>query len=313
MRFLRTRALQLGVDSLVVIIALMLAYAMRFEGMPPRHYAKQFLLVLPYLIILRIGLMLAFGTYRLVWRYVSLRDLPRIMVPIGLGTAGAVAARFLIPALAGWIGFPVNPRFATVPFGVLAAEMVLTATGIVAVRTLWRVLTERADRNRTAAVVAARPARRQKALLIGAGAAGVMVAREVKASPDTGFEVAGFLDDDKDKHGTIIQGHKVLGGSDQMGRFAAELEAELAIITIAKAPAKAIRRLVEQAEQCGLKVQIIPGLYEILSGRVSISKIRDVAIEDLLGREPVQLDEQAIGQFVSGKVVLVTGAGGSIG
>ena len=312
MKFLRTRMLQLLVDGLVVVLALAAAYLIRFEGSPPRPYIKQLLLIAPYLMLLRIGLMAWLGIYRLVWRYVSLRDLPRIILSMAAGSAVLVAARFGIVPLFKAFGFVVNPTYASVPFGVLTAELVLSTVGIISVRSLWRLLKEE-EVKRAHNGHAAGGGSKKKALLIGAGSAGVMVAREVTSNPDVGFQVLGFLDDDTDKQGRVFLGYKVLGGTERLGELATELGAELVVITMANVPARTIRHIVELAEAADLRVQIIPGLYEILSGRINISKIRNVAIEDLLGREPVHLDETMIGAFIQDKVVLVTGAGGSIG
>jgi FlaA1/EpsC-like NDP-sugar epimerase len=311
MRFIRTRSLQVAVDALVVALALGLAYAMRFEGSIPRAHVRQLVLVLPYVVILRVGLFALCGVYRLVWRYIGLRDLPRIFLAVGAGTAAMVLARYTVAPLLLGLGLTINPMFSTVPFGVLAGEVLLTCFGMITVRALWRVITERWKRR---GELAARPAApKKRALLLGAGSAGVMVAREVATRADVGFEVLGFLDDDQRKHGSIIHGFKVLGPTAEVGRLAAELGADVAVITMASVPASAVRRIVETAEAAALRVQIIPGLYEILSGRVNISKIRDVAIEDLLGRAAVELDEPEISAFLGGKTILVSGAGGSIG
>ncbi len=311
MRFIRTRSLQLAVDALVVALALVLGYTMRFEAAIPRDYVRQLLLILPYVVILRIAIFTILGVYKLVWRYIGLNDLPRLFLAVGAGTAVMVAARFGLAPLLKSFGLIVNPFFSTVPFGVIAAEALLTTFGVISARSLWRVITERSKLRATIATRTAVP--KKKALLLGAGSAGVMVAREVATRPDVGFEVVGFLDDDPRKQGSLIHGTKVLGGTDQVGRYAEELGADLAVITMASVPASAVRRIVGLAEAASLKVQIIPGLYEILAGKINISKIRDVAIEDLLGRAPVQLDEQEISSFLTGKTILVTGAGGSIG
>jgi FlaA1/EpsC-like NDP-sugar epimerase len=312
MRFLRTRSLQILTDGTIVAVSLILAYLVRFEFALPRVAVKQILLFLPYVVLLRLGLFAATGVYRLVWRYISLRDLPRILVAVGAGTALLVAARFTLAPLFRSGGVILNPVFSTIPYGVLAAELLLTTFGMFSARALWRILTEQRGLRASRPPTLERMPRR-RALLLGAGQAGVMVAREVATRPDVGFEVAGFLDDDPSKQGSLILGHKVLGGTDRIGELAAATGAELAIITMASVPASDVRRIVELAEAAELKVQIIPGLYEILSGRVNISKVRDVAIEDLLGRAPVHLDEEQISEFICGKVVLVTGAGGSIG
>jgi FlaA1/EpsC-like NDP-sugar epimerase len=308
--------LQLATDATIVALALAAAYLMRFEGIPNRIYLKQFLLVLPYLVLLRLAVFTAFGVYRLVWRYISLRDIPRIMLAAATGSAAIVAARFVLKPAFDALGFKINRSFTNVPYGVLAAELVMCSVGMVAARALWRMLKERERRLGKTGGAAPPESRRpkQRALLLGAGSAGVMVAREVTANPDqVGFEVVGFLDDDPNKLGTIIVGYKVMGTTEQMVEFAHKLEAQLVVLTMANVPAATVRRIVDTAEAAELTVKIIPGLYEILSGKVNISKIRDVAIEDLLGRAPVRLEEESIEAFLTGKRVLVTGAGGSIG
>ena len=123
----------------------------------------------------------------------------------------------------------------------------------------------------------------------------------------------GFIDDDSCKHRLVIQGIRVLGGTQELPRLTKKLKIEEVVITIAATSRPNVRRIVEICERIPIKVRIIPGLYEILEGRVSVSAIRDVDIEDLLGREPVQLDEHKVQAFLTGMTVVVTGAGGSIG
>ena len=312
MKFIRTRSLQLVTDAVIMAVALGLAYAMRFEGFPPRLYFKQFMLIVPYMIILRLVIFWLFGVYRLVWRYISLSDLPRILLATATGSAITMVARFLARPLFALIGVKLGPVIATVPYGVLAVELVLTILGLVAARSAWRLITEREKRLNNEGTPEDQ-GNKKRAVLIGAGDAGVMVAKELAANPEVGFKVVGFVDDDPNKHGTIIHGYRVVGGTDKLGRHAVELDAEVAIITMANVPAADIRRIVDAAKAVDLKPQIIPGLYEILSGKIAITKIRDVDIEDLLGRAPVKLEEKAIGEFLTGKTVLVSGAGGSIG
>jgi FlaA1/EpsC-like NDP-sugar epimerase len=154
---------------------------------------------------------------------------------------------------------------------------------------------------------------RKAVLLIGAGRAGVLAAKEIQNSGNMDLDVKGFIDDDPKKLGFVIQGVKVLGTTSHLPRLVNDLGIDHVIITIASASGRHIRRIMETCERIPVKVRIIPDLYEILQGRVEVSRIRDIKIEDLLGREPVALDEENISQFIAGKTVLVTGAGGSIG
>ncbi len=312
MRFIRTRSLQLITDAVIMAVAMAMAYALRFEGFPPHLYFRQMVMIIPYVIILRLVIFWFTGVYRLVWRYISLGDLPRILFATGLGSLIIMLARFFARPAFALIGVKLGPLITSVPYGVLGIELILTIMGLVAARSAWRLITEREKRLHSVGTPEYQASKR-RALLIGAGDAGVMVARELSANPDVGFQVVGFVDDDPNKHGTIIKGNRVVGGTDQLGRHAVKLDAEVAIITMANVPATAIRRIVDTAKAVDLKPLIIPGLYEILSGSVAITKIRDVAIEDLLGRAAVHLEEEAIGDFLTGKTVLVSGAGGSIG
>jgi FlaA1/EpsC-like NDP-sugar epimerase len=150
-------------------------------------------------------------------------------------------------------------------------------------------------------------------LLVGAGRAGVQAAREIVGRGDMDLEIVGFVDDDPAKQGTVIQGFKVIGTSRDLPRLVPELGIHHVVITIAQASRTDIRRIVEICESIPVKAQIIPGLYQILSGSVEISRIRDIEIEDLLGREPVTLDEGLLRGVLDGQAVMVTGAGGSIG
>jgi len=150
-------------------------------------------------------------------------------------------------------------------------------------------------------------------LIVGAGEAGTMLAREMLRHPEAGLLPVGFLDDDPAKQHQKIMGIPVLGPISSLPQVAASTHADEVLIAIPSAPGKVVRRVVELARQVGLRHRIVPGIYEILSGKVAISQIRNVDVEDLLRRDPVQLDTSEITDYLEGRVVLVTGAGGSIG
>jgi FlaA1/EpsC-like NDP-sugar epimerase len=154
---------------------------------------------------------------------------------------------------------------------------------------------------------------RHRVLLIGAGEAGVLVAREIRNRPDLGLHPVGFIDDNPFKVGTSIGGLHVLGTTATIAEIAERKRVKRALITIANASGQQIRRISELCRAAGLDTKIIPGIYEIVGSTVNLSRIREIAIEDLLRREPVQLDEEIVGGTIQGRVVLVTGAGGSIG
>jgi FlaA1/EpsC-like NDP-sugar epimerase len=187
-------------------------------------------------------------------------------------------------------------------------NFVLQFLGIAGVRILRRLQGERRE------TVERRPADEpSRTMLVGAGQAGVLVARELAHRPDLGLRPVGFLDDDRNKQGMVLHGIPVVGGTAELPELCARLHAEQVLITIANAPGVAIRKIRQLADEAGIPAKIIPGLYEIVGGKVNLSRIRDIAIEDLLRRDPVDLDLQGIEERVRSRVVVVTGAGGSIG
>jgi len=195
------------------------------------------------------------------------------------------------------------------PVGVVLLDLVLSFLALVGARVAVRILNERWQR----LAIVKTAADRVPTLLIGAGNAGVQVAKAVLTRPDSGLRLVGFVDDDDQLCGMSVDGLPVLGSTAELGLIARRWNVRQAIISIANAPERAIRRIAHLCESSGLITKVIPPLHEIIEGHVNLSKIREVSIEDLLRRTPVRLDCQEIEAIVQGKPVLVTGAGGSIG
>ena len=288
-------------DTTILAMAFFFAYLVRFNGLPPSQLRLGALIQLPYVVLLQIVVLTAAGLHKTSWRYVSLPDLPRIGAGLGVAALVLLAFRF---------GLPDRFGFGRVPLGIIMADMVFAGVGLLSARILRRLQSEHMERRGFRARRLVEPTR---VLLIGAGRAGAMIAKELVSRPDIGLEPVGFVDDDADKIGSYIQGVKVLGPVEQVGRIARDTDVAEAVISIANAQGDTIRRIHDLCIGHGLEVRIIPGLYEILDGRVNISRIREVDIEDLLGREPVELDRDGIAAYLKGKRVMVTGAGGSIG
>ncbi|BDB11810.1 polysaccharide biosynthesis protein [Thermus thermophilus] len=154
---------------------------------------------------------------------------------------------------------------------------------------------------------------KKRVLVVGAGEAGTMVVREMLRHPEAGLYPVGFLDDDPNKRGQTIAGVRVVGALDDLPRAVRALEVDEVLVAIPSAPGSVVRKVVELARAVGVSYRILPGIHEILSGRVGLSQIREVRVEDLLRREPVRLNLEEIAGYLEGRVVLVTGAGGSIG
>jgi FlaA1/EpsC-like NDP-sugar epimerase len=298
-----TRGLSVVLDLAILSVAYWLAFLFRFEFSIPTAWLHATLLNWGYIVVLQYATLAAFGVPRYSWRYVSMRE----MVRIGLSTA--VSATVLILLRVGMDDVTGKLRLFFIPFGVIAMNAALAFLGLVAARAVRRLQGEARERARRTKS----GGDRVRVLLIGAGQAGVMVAREIQGRPDLGLHAVGFLDDDRAKVGMQIGGLNVLGTTDQLAAIADRKHVERVLITIAQAPGEVIRKITERCTDAGLDTKIIPGIYEIVGDQVNLSRLRDVAIEDLLGREPVQLDEPLIEDSISGRAVMITGAGGSIG
>ena len=293
------RVLQYALDFSVLVGSFLFAYVLRFEGIPKDLHEKEMIFQLPYVVLLQFLMFQLVGIYSFIWRYIGLREVRSFLS----ATGGVAVVLTLVRLLA-----PAQYHYARVPLSVIFMDALLVFSGAMGLRVARRAGYERSQRRRRAAVMGER-----RVLLIGAGRAGVVVCREIQSRGDTGIEPVGFVDDDAAKQGTVIQGVKVIGTTDELPQLVRETAVDHVIITIANTPAREIRRIVSVCERIPIRVRIIPGLYEILEEKVSISRIRDVQIEDLLGRAPVELLRDSVEKLVRGQVVLVTGAGGSIG
>ncbi len=299
-----TRGLQIIGDLVTLSIAYWLAFLFRFEFRLPDNWGHVALFNWPYVIALEYLVLTLLGVPSFSWRYISLREVQRIAISIAASTAVLAALRVGLKRA----DVSGNLSFFMIPLGVLAMNAVLALLGLVLARAMRRLQGEARERSRRAI-----QGTRTRVLLIGAGQAGVLVARELASRPDLGLDAVGFLDDDRAKLGTRIAGLPVLGSTMDVEAIATRKRAKRVLITIASAPGNALRDIAIRCRDAGLDTKIIPGVYEIVGDRVNLSRIRDVAIEDLLGREQVALDEGAVAGSLRGKVVMITGAGGSIG
>ncbi|HWA74815.1 MAG TPA: nucleoside-diphosphate sugar epimerase/dehydratase [Polyangiaceae bacterium] len=305
-RIVFLRSLQIIFDLLLLSAALGLAVLLRFEGAIPTQMLKRLVVEWPYVVGLQYALLAIFGVPRFSWRYVGLREAVRILQAIGMGALILASIRMVAGAL-----LPIDgpAQYSYLPYGVITVDCALAFLGISGARVLRRITSERAEIRRLL------PENKQsvRTLLVGAGRSGVMVAKEIAGRPELGILPVGFIDDDRDKRGSMVHGVRVLGSTEDLQKIAHDHSAKQAIITVSNAPGSAVRRIAQACQQAGLQVKVIPGLYRLVGGQVNLTSIRDVAIEDLLRREAVVLDDAAIAAELRDRVVLVTGAGGSIG
>jgi FlaA1/EpsC-like NDP-sugar epimerase len=276
-----------------------LVVALRFESLdwPPELYEA----VLAYSAIvlpIRLGVAWATGLYRALWKHASLAELERIFFA---GFVSGVLTLFVGAILIRAVGLsPVRMPFSSLIWDALLAANLL-ALPRVAVRAL----------NRTSRRTG-RPARR--ALIAGAGEVGQSILRALRThGAHFQFEVVGFVDDDPTKQGLTLGGLDILGVVNDIPRLVREQSVDEVIIAIPSARGALVRRIMTAAQEAGATVQIVPGIRDLVSGRVRVEQLRQVQIDDLLRRDPIVTDLAQVRHHAAGKVVLVTGAGGSIG
>jgi FlaA1/EpsC-like NDP-sugar epimerase len=294
------KIIQRILDILILCAAFALAYLLRFDfALTSDEMQKAFfqlLLVVPsQYLVLRL-----FNVHKFIWRYVSLPEMNRILTALSIVLVPLLLLRFCLPS---------DLHLAMVPLSIIILDFFLAAIGIVGIRLLRREIYENMRRAETSAA----GSEKKSVLLIGAGRAGVMTLTEIKSRRDCNFDIRGFIDDDSSKLRSVINGVEVIGKTENIPHLVQSLNIDHVIITIAEASREDFQRILQICKNVPVKVKTIPGLYELLQEKVIFSRIRDVEVEDLLGRSPVSLDADSIETFLSGKTVLVTGAGGSIG
>ena len=303
-KFFLTKVNQVLIDVFVFTFAYFAAFFLKFEGIPDPINLKQLLILFPYIVGARLLSFVLFSIYSIAWRYISIIDVVSI---------GKACLPVTILLLFGRIFLPTDLPLCRLPLGVITLDFLFVLFGTLGVRMIRRLMTELSkrevfDNSRNIPL-------KKKTLLVGAGDAGNMTVKELIQRPDLAYEVVGFIDDDPKKISSAIQGVKVLGNTTQIPMIAKKLMIEEAIITMVNASSKEIRRIVEICKGAGLKTKIVPGLFEMLDNRVRISKIRDINIDDLLGRTVVSFKNHLsnVTQVYKDKRIMVTGAGGSIG
>jgi FlaA1/EpsC-like NDP-sugar epimerase len=284
----RSRVLLVAIIYIALIsLANYLAFWLRFDGTIPPAEAARGLRMLPWLIAISAIAFIPFDLYRGSWRYTSVWDLRDL---VGAVTVSALGFSLLVYA---WMGMRSYPRSVIILGGILTISL------IGGVRLVRRIVNEMF-----------RPPHGKRVLIIGAGNAGEMIARDLRRK---GHEPIGFIDDDLSKRGQSIQRTRVIGSREDLPGIVAVEKPDEVLIAIPSAGPAAIRRFITAVEQFKVPITTLPSLREIVDGKVSVSQVRRVAVEDLLPRAPVHLDTERARDLVEGRRVLITGAGGSIG
>jgi FlaA1/EpsC-like NDP-sugar epimerase len=293
----RHRAWQLVFDAVLVAAAWRLTFYLRFDKEVPIYYRH----LLDWRVIaLVVGIQLAafvlFGFYNRWWRYVSTRDM--------WGAARGVTAGSLIAYLVLY-AFPPG-HTSRLPRSIAVFDYLLLLAFIAGTRLLARSLIERP--------LGGLVARGKEVLIIGAGDAGQLMVREMQRNRQLHYTPIGFVDDDPRKRGDRIHGVKILGTTDDLAHLLRDNKPDEVLIAIPSAPGGVRRQIVETCTAANVPVKTLPGLHELIAGDLNLAgQIRSVQVEDVLGRQQVEVDLGAVATYVKGKTVLVTGAGGSIG
>jgi FlaA1/EpsC-like NDP-sugar epimerase len=298
--------LRLAADALLLGLAYCLAFLIRFEGSIPPNMAAALWDSLLYVILIKAAFLVGWHVPFLTWRFVSLLEARRLVTALTAASAmlGALALLCRFPGAHQDVSEPGR-----LPLSLLVIDLLLSLFSALGLRVVARSWLERAKSRKAKVARAARV----PTVLIGAGYTGALVAKELAARPHLGVQPVGFLDDDPRKLGEIIHGLRVLGTTNDLKDVARQHGARQALISINRPSGRDVRRIVDLCSRCGITTKVIAGIPDMVEGDICLSAIRDVAIEDLLHREPVRLDTDAIAGIVASRKVLVTGAGGSIG
>lgn len=300
---LRNRYLLLA-DACFIVVSVCIALAVRFDTLIITPYLERVWFAVPLLVAVRLPLLYVFGLYRRVWRYASINELVSVVTAVLVSSA-------VVSLLIFGLAFPLG-IVEWFPRSLIIIDFLLSIALSGGVRFGLRLLS--GARIPGKADELKRPSETQKRVLImGAGDAGAIIVRELRDNPGLGILPIGFVDDDERKLGMRIHGVRVLGTRGDIPHLIAREAVDEIIIAMPTAPGKEIREITRICEEAGVTARTVPGLYELIDGRLSVSQIREVQLEDLLRREPVAIDMNEVSAYLSGQVVLVTGAGGSIG
>jgi FlaA1/EpsC-like NDP-sugar epimerase len=318
---------QLVVDGLLVALAYFLAFWLRFEGTFPDRYTHLLTDTIGWVVAIALIALGAFGQYQRLWRFIGQRDYEAVLKAVFVATVVVVG----IVALAHPLQWPTTirvpgilhvrkahsypgpPAAVTLPASIIATFFLLTLALLIGARFAVQLIVE----GRIRTIRAGKGAR--EVLIVGGGEGGRLVVRELARNPGLGLTAVGFLDDDPRKRGIKDEhGLKVLGNTDSdLARVLDEVEPDEVVIAMPSAPGELRGRVVVACRARGIPVRTMPTVFELLrdgSGQMRVARqLREVRVEDMLGREPVREELQRVGAYLAGEVVMVTGAGGSIG
>ena len=290
LKLIRDKLKLLLIDAIILAVMPIMAVLLRFEGEIP---AAEFDIIrtgLPWMVLLSLAVFYFYGMYHRIWHYARMRDLIAIVGAVTLSQA----AIFILTVLLS----------IAIPRSVMIITWLLDLGAIGASRLMFKINLD---------LVTESKGGRENLLIVGAGDAGAMLARELEQNDAATISIVGFVDDDEKKQKGRLAGFPILGTTRDLPAVVRKHKIDTIVIAIPSADGDAVRRIDRQCRKTGANVRIMPGIYEMISGDAGMGELREIRLEDLLRRDPIQLDFDQITGYIAGKTVLITGAGGSIG
>ena len=293
----RHRVWQAAVDACLIAIAWYLAFALRFDFAIPKRYGELITETILLAVVIKVAVLTMFGLYNRWWRYVSIGDMWSAARAVGVGSLIAFIVIFLIDPVEG----------VRLPRSVFLIDALLLLAFITGARLLARTLIERPGRRGLVT-------RGREALIVGAGDAGQLIVKEMLKNRALGYTPIGLVDDDPRKSNLRLHGVRVLGTTAALSHILGDNKPDEVIIAIPSAAGETRQRIVNVCRDASVAVKTLPAVHELITGDLHLARqLREVQVEDVLGREAVDIDLASIASYLTGETVLVTGAGGSIG
>ena len=296
----KRKAFFLTADALLICFAMFASFWLRFDGRIPHIFLQYMGVYFAFALVLNISLLSLHGLYNITWRFFSLKELVKLLQAVAIASILMAVARFVFKP---WDPFRMFPR------SVLLLDLNFNIVLLGGLRISKRIYREYIGKRRM------ETKGRTRVLVVGAGSAGEQIVRDMLDNRKSRHVPVGFIDDADAKQGVSIHGVKVFGKREDIPRILAGNGIDEVLIALPSADSKDIRKIVELINKTGKgrKIKVLPGMHDILEGKVSLTDIKDVEVEDLLGREIIPIDFDKIREYIRSKRVLVSGAGGSIG
>jgi FlaA1/EpsC-like NDP-sugar epimerase/ActR/RegA family two-component response regulator len=280
-------------DAVIIVLSYVAAYFIRFDSIPDAQYMELMIRTLPFVLIVRMAALFYFKLNTSMRQYASMEDLTQIIKAVTMSSVLIVAIAMVIQ-----VGHPRS---------IFIIDWLLLIIALSGTRFVVRITRPIRSRQKNG------NGRRKKVLVVGAGDAGEMIARDMVYRYSHNYEVVGLIDDNPKKHGKQIHGVPILGGGPDIPAIVKERNIEEIIIAIPSTTSEQKRGIVDYCIKSGAKYRTVPNMSDLVDGTVKVKELREVRLEDLIGRDEMFLDRGKIAEYIKGKNVLITGAGGSIG